>query len=195
MNDQGVDRLFQQVQLIEGEIIQLLEIVLDGVDYLVVGALHRTHEVGGDGGNDGADWLYGGDGNDTLTGGANFDQIFGGRGDDQAFGGDGNDIVYGQEGNERWSILRQEMRLGAGDHERSVTLPTLHALRLRLPANWGGNVVLTTKDPALGYAQRTSRARDGIASFDALAPGAYEVQAGNRRMEVRVPGPPEVIFE
>lgn len=103
--------------------------------------------------------------------------------------------LHVQERNDRWAILRQDLSLGAGDHERSVAVPALYALRVRVPGNGGGTVVLTSRDPAIGSARRDARAQDGIAAFDALAAASYEVQIGGRRMEVRVPGPSEVSFE
>jgi len=100
------------------------------------------------------------------------------------------------EGRDRWPILRRAVALGPGDQEERVAVPSLHVLRVRPAAGLRvGGVTLLSSDPGIGSLRREARLADGVATFDALAAGDYEIRCGPRRVEVRVPTPGEVAVE
>jgi hypothetical protein len=98
--------------------------------------------------------------------------------------------------NESWSIAQRKLVLGAGDHEHTMAIPVLHTLRVRPVGHLGrGPVMLRCSDPAIGTFKRHTRPSDGVAVFEELGPGSYEIQCGGRVLAVRVPGPAEVTIE
>jgi len=105
-------------------------------------------------------------------------------------------ILFVRDGGTRWSILTRRITLRAGEQEETMRVPALHTLRVRPAPNLRArDVTLTCSDPVIGWMRRTERLQDGVAAFDALAGGAYEVHCGNKRMEVRLPGPDEVTIQ
>lgn len=46
MNNQGIDRVLEQVELVDHQIVQLLQVASDGIDNLLAGTLHGPHEIG-----------------------------------------------------------------------------------------------------------------------------------------------------
>ena len=53
--DQGVHGFSQQIELFDGQVVQLFQIVFDRVDDSFYRSLHWPHEIGGDGCDDGAE--------------------------------------------------------------------------------------------------------------------------------------------
>jgi hypothetical protein len=105
-------------------------------------------------------------------------------------------LLFVRERDTRWTILSRKVALGAGDQEQTVAVPALHTLRVRpSPKLRATEVVLLSSDPAIGWMRRTERVDGEVATFEALAAAAYEIRCGNKRVEVRVPGPDEMTVE
>jgi len=109
--------------------------------------------------------------------------------------GDYDLLLVVRRNNRNWVISKEPVRLRSGDHERTVTVPTLHTVRVR----WAGkgrprNVVLRCTDPVLGGFRRDARLQDGVATFEALAAGSYRVECARKRKDIRVPTT-EVVLE
>jgi hypothetical protein len=95
-----------------------------------------------------------------------------------------------------WPIFKRAMNLRAGEDEVDLNVPPLHTLAVR----WGGkgrpnSVQIRCNDERIGWLRRDARFRGKKASFDLLAPGAYELRVGKKRFKVNVPGPAEKVLQ
>ncbi|MHC4490020.1 MAG: hypothetical protein ACYTDU_00135 [Planctomycetota bacterium] len=97
---------------------------------------------------------------------------------------------------ERWPIAQRRVALEAGDHEHAMAVPVLQTLRVRPAGRLRGQPVkLRCTDPAVGSFSRDGRPSGGVAVFEELGPGFYEIECRDKRLAVRVPGPAEVTIE
>lgn len=101
-----------------------------------------------------------------------------------------------ENSNERWPITQRRVALEAGDQAQTLAIPVLQTLRVRPAGRMRGQpVTLRCADPTVGTFSRHARPSDGVAVFEKLGPGTYEIQCRNRFLAVRVPGPAEVTIE
>ena len=103
--------------------------------------------------------------------------------------------LYVRKQKQTWPIYRRRVNLNAGDDELSIAVPALHSLSVR----WAGkgrprSAVLRCSDETIGTMRRDARLRGGVATFDGLAAGTYEIECARKRTTVRVPGP-EALLE
>lgn len=110
--------------------------------------------------------------------------------------GDYGLVLVVNRGKDLWSIHQERVGLKAGEEARSIAVPKLHVLRVRLPDGMrAGKVVLHCADPSVGAFRREAVVSAGVATFDGIAAGAYEVEYGPKRAALRVPGPDEVLLD
>jgi hypothetical protein len=105
-------------------------------------------------------------------------------------------ILRGRSG-EPWPIAQRRVVLQAGDQEHVIAVPVLQTLRVRPTGRLKGQSArLQCTDPAVGpFSREAYRLRDGVAVFENLGAGSYEIKCRDKRVAVRVPGPAEVTIE
>ena len=81
-------------------------------------------------------------------------------------------------------VARKTPGAGLKDYERQIDMAGLRRYR----------VLLRCEDPAVGSFSRSAYASEGVAIFEELGAGAYEIEWRSKRFAVRVPGP-EVTIE
>jgi hypothetical protein len=103
-------------------------------------------------------------------------------------------LLYLREKKVNWPILQQRLSLKRGEEALTLSVPALHSLRVRVEGRVRSRTInLRSNDPAIGSLRRDGRLSGRIATFDKLAAGSYQVSYGKKKVQVRVPGPAEVV--
>jgi hypothetical protein len=108
----------------------------------------------------------------------------------------GLQLILRDRDGKSWPIAQRRVVLEAGVHEHTMAVPVLQTLRVRPTGRLRRQTVtLHCTDPAVGSFRREVRLRDGVAVFEQLGAGSYEIECRDKRLAVRVPGPAEVTIE
>jgi len=105
-------------------------------------------------------------------------------------------LLFLRSGRERWPIRRLQVSLGTTKQRRTISVPSLHTLTVRLGRGVRPNVVvLRSSDPRIGQLRVQARPRARVATFKDLAPGSYTVTCSGKRLDLRVPAPGETVLQ